>query len=193
MMRKQMDYRNWRAYTWVWPTDSRSQSCTAPSSLSPEVRSEEVGAPLVGRVYPCPCFSSLPMGHTWSFLFCQKAIEEAMWATPNFEKAKILQDNRSCVIPRPLERGCAPHPCDRSPMRFFNVYVDSLGVLGTSRDNVYNDLMMAIQKLKSRGLDIHEEIVHSTRPSPLGIQIALRNMLVSVAPTCLWRLKQGLR
>ena len=44
-----------------------------------EVQGREVGAPLVGRV--CPCFSSLSMGHTWSLFFCQKTIEQAMWAT----------------------------------------------------------------------------------------------------------------
>ena len=42
-----------------------------------EVLGKEVGAPSVGRVYPC--FSSLPM-----------AIEEAMWPTPGLEKAEIL-------------------------------------------------------------------------------------------------------
>ena len=67
----------------------------------PEVEGQEVGAPWIGRV--CPCFSSLPMGHTWSLFFCQKAIEEAMWTTPGLEKAKILQDTRSCVIPRPSD------------------------------------------------------------------------------------------
>ena len=61
-------------------TDFKSLSCTAPSLPSLEVQGDEVGAPLVGRV--CPCFSSLPMGRTWSLFFCQKAIEEAVWATP---------------------------------------------------------------------------------------------------------------
>ena len=67
----------------------------------PEVESMEEGAPWIGRV--CHCFSSLPMGHTWSLFFCQKAIEEAMWATPGLEKAEILHDSRSCVIPRPSD------------------------------------------------------------------------------------------
>ena len=56
---------------------------------------EKVGAPLVGRV--CPCFSSLPMGHTWSLFFCQKAVEEVMWATPNIEKAEVLQEFLQCL------------------------------------------------------------------------------------------------
>ena len=72
------------------------------------------------------------------------------------------------------------------------MYVDNLGVLGTSRVNVAEDLMMAVQTLKSRGLDAHEEIVHSNSATALGIHIDLRNMLVSVAPMRLWRLKQGL-
>ena len=50
----------------------------------PEVEGREVGEPLVGRV--CTCFSSLPMGHTWSLFFCQKAIEEAKWDTPSLDK-----------------------------------------------------------------------------------------------------------
>ena len=52
---------------------------------------EEVGAQLIGRV--CTCFSNLPMGHTWSLFFCQKAIEDALWATPGLGKA--VQDTRS--------------------------------------------------------------------------------------------------
>ena len=50
-----------------------------------------------------------------------------------------------------------------------------------------------MQTLKSRGLDTHDEIVHSDTAIALGIHMDLRNMLVSVAPTRLWRLKQGLR
>ena len=42
------------------------------------------------------------MGHAWSLFFCQKGIEEAMWA-PGFDEAEILQDTRSCVIPRPSD------------------------------------------------------------------------------------------
>ena len=154
----------------------------------PEVEGQEVGAPLVGRV--CPCFSSLPMGHTWSLFFCQKAIEEAMWATPGLGKTEILQDTRSCVVPRPSDES---NDTESSHRASFNVYVDNLGVLGTSRVNVDEDLMMAVQTLKSRGLDTHEEIVHSNTATALGIHIDLRNMLVSVAPMRLWRLKQGLR
>ena len=77
----------------------------------PEIRGEEVRALLVGCV--CPCFSSLPIGHTWSLFFCQKAIEEAMWTTPSLEKAEILKDNRNCVITCSLGEGNATHPCDR--------------------------------------------------------------------------------
>ena len=73
------------------------------------------------------------------------------------------------------------------------MYVDNLGVLGTSRVKVDEDLMMAIQTLKSRSLDTHEEIVHSDTDTALGIHNDMRNMLVGVAPMRLWRLKQGLR
>ena len=81
----------------------------------------------------------------------------------------------------------------RAPKKFFYVYVDNLGILGTARVNVDEDLRLAVQTLKSRGLDTHDEIVHSDTAIALGIYIDLRNMLVSVAPTRLWRLKQGLR
>ena len=73
------------------------------------------------------------------------------------------------------------------------MYVDNLGVLGTSRANVDRDLAMAVQTLKNRGLATHEEAVHSETTTALGIHMDLRNMLVSVAPTRLWRLKQSLR
>ena len=53
--------------------------------------------------------------------------------------------------------------------------------------------MMAVQTLKNRGLDTHEEIVHSDTATALGIHTDLSCMLVSVAPVRLWRFKQGLR
>ena len=116
------------------------------SSFAPEV-GQEVGVPLVGRV--CPCFRSLPMGHTWSLLFCQKAIEEAVWTTPGLGKAEILQDNRSCVVQRPSDGRDDAESSHRASKRFFHVYVDNLGVLGTSRLNVDKDLMVAVHTLKS--------------------------------------------
>ena len=146
-----------------------------------EVQGQEVGAPLVGRV--CSCFSSLPMGHTWSLIFCQKAIEEATWATPGLGKAEILKDTRSCVVPHPSDESNDTESSHRASKKFFYVYVDNLVVLGTSRANVDED----------RGLDTHEEIVHSNTVTALGIYIDLRNMLVSVATLRMWRLKQGLR
>ena len=104
----------------------------------PDVRGEEVELPWLGRV--CPCFSSLPMGHTWSLFFCQKAFEEAMWATPGLEKAEILQDTRSCVVPRPSDENDNTESSHRTAKR----YVDNLNVLGTSGAKVDGDLAMAV-------------------------------------------------
>ena len=163
-------------------TGSRSRNCTATFFALPEVERREVGAPLLGLV--CPCFSSLPMGHTWSLFFCQRAIEEAMWATPSLDK-----DTWSCVVPRSSDESNDAESSRRAPKKFFYVYVDNLGILGTSRVNVDEDLRMAVQTLRSRGLDTHEEIVHSDTAIALGIHIDLHNMLVSVAPMRLWRLK----
>ena len=151
----------------------------------------EVGASLVGRVCTCSC--RLPAGHTWSLFFCKKAIEEATWATPSLDKAEILQDTRGCAVPRSSDESNDAESSRRAPKKFFYVYVDNLGVLGTSRVNVDENLRMAVQKLKSRGLDTQEETVHSDTAIAVGIHIDLRNMLVSVAPMRLWRLKQGLR
>ena len=133
------------------------------------------------------------MGHTWSLFFCQNAIEEAMWATPGLEEAEILQDTQSCVLPRLSGGDGITKSSHQTARRFFYVYVNNLGVLGTSRVNVDRDLAMAVQTLKDRGLATLDEAVHSETTIALGIHIDLRNMLVSVAPTRLWRLKQGLR
>ena len=116
-----------------------------------------------------------------------------MWTTPGLEEAEILQDTRSCVLPRPSGEDGITKSSHQTARRFFYVYVDSIGILGTSRVNVDRDLAMAVQTLKDRGLATHEEAVHSERTIALGIHIDLRNMLVSVAPTRLWSLKQGLR
>ena len=122
-----------------------------------------------------------------------KAIEEAMWATSGLGKAEILQHTRSCVVPRSSHESNDTQSSHRASKKFFYVYVDNLGVLKTSRVNVDEDPMMAIQTQKSRGLDTHEENVHSNTATALGIHIDLRNLLVSVAPIRLRRLKQGLR
>ena len=76
-----------------------------------------------------------------------------MWATPGLEKAEILQDTRSCVIPRPPDEDDSTKFSHRTAKRFVHVYVDNFGVLGTSRVNVVRDLAMAVQTLKNRGLD----------------------------------------
>ena len=97
------------------------------------------------------------------------------------------------MVPRSPDESNDAESSRRAPKKFFHVYVDNPSILGTSRVNVDEDLRMAVQTLKSRGLDTHEEIVHSDTAIALGIHIGLRNMLVSVAPMRLWRLKQGLR
>ena len=80
-----------------------------------------------------------------------------------------------------LKRRCGPLQTlrlQKFSRRFFYVYVDKMGVLGTSRENVDNDSMMAIQTMKSRGLDTHEETVHSDVAIALGIHIDLRKVSV---------------
>ena len=89
------------------------------------------------------------MGHSWSLFFCQKAIEEAMWATPGLDKAEILQHTRSCVVPPSSDESNDAESSSRVAKKFFYVYVDNLGSLGTSRENVDEDLRMAVQTLKS--------------------------------------------
>ena len=71
---------------------------------------------------------------------------------------------------------------------YIHIYFDNFGVLGASRVNVDIDLAMAVQTLKNRGLDTHEEVVHSDTATALGIHMGLRNMLVSVAPMRLWHM-----
>ena len=95
-------------------TGSRSRNCTATFFALPEVERREVGAPLLGLV--CPCFNSLPMGHTWSLFFCQRAIEEAMWATPSLDK-----DTRSCVVARSSDESNDAESSRRAPKKFFIV------------------------------------------------------------------------
>ena len=129
----------------------------------------EVGAPLVGRV--CPCFSTLPMVHTWCLFFCQRAIEEAMWATAGLGEADVLQDTRSCVIPRPSDENNCKESSRRALKKFFCVYVDNLGVLGTSRVNVDEDLMMAVQTLKSQVWTHMKRLFTQTRRSRLGFAL----------------------
>ena len=159
-------------------TDSRSQNCTAPILRLLEVEGRDSGSPsgwMCVHLFQQPADGS----HLKSNFFCQKAIEEATWATPSLDKAETLQDTRSCVVPRPSDESNDTESSRRVSKKFFYVYVENLGVLGTSCVNVDEDLMMAYTTVKSRGLDTHEEIAHSNRATALGIHIDLRNMLVS--------------
>ena len=150
------------------------------------MQGQKVGAPLVGRV--CPCSAVCRWVTPGAYSSVRKAIQEAMWAhTWGLEKAEILQDTRSCVVPRPSDEGDDAESSHRASERFFHVYVDNLGVWKTSRVNVDKDLMMALQTLKKRGLDTHEEVVHWNTATALGIHTGLRNMLVTVAPMRLWQ------
>ena len=79
------------------------------------------------------------------------------------------------------------------PRRNSSVRTPTIQVSWERHVNVDEDLMMAVQTLKSRGLDTHEEVVHSNTAIALGIHNDLRNIMVSVAPMRLWRLKQDLR
>ena len=93
------------------------------------------------------------------------------------------------MVPRSFGEGDDAEPSHRPSKKFCHVYVDDLGILGTSRVNVDEDLRMAVQTLKSRGLDTHEEIVHSDAPIALGIHIDLRNTLVSLEQGLRWALR----
>ena len=56
---------------------------------------------LVGRVCPCQWC------HTWSLFFCQKAIEEVMWATPGLGKAEIPAASSYAPLVRAMTQ--SPH------------------------------------------------------------------------------------
>ena len=90
------------------------------------------------------------MGHTWS-LFSVRMQSKRQCGPRLVGEAQTLQDTRSCVVPRPSDESNDAESLHRTSRRFFYVYVDNLGVRGTSRVNVDEDLMMAVQTLKRSG------------------------------------------
>ena len=51
------------------------------------------------------------------------------------------------MVPRSPDESNDAESSRRAPKKFFYVYVDNLGILGTSRVNVDEDLRMAVQTL----------------------------------------------
>ena len=86
-----------------------------------------------------------------------------MWATPGLENAELIQDTLSCFIPHPSAGEEGQRPLLAGCKRPFHVYLDNLGVLGTSRENADRDLVRAVETLKNRGVDTHEEAGDSHR------------------------------
>ena len=142
-----------------------------------EVESREVGVPLDGRV--CSCFSSLWRIISGVYFSDRKQSKKQCGPHLALTKQRFSRTHGAAWFRASLIRAMMQ---SRAPKKLFYVYVDNLCILGTSRVNVAEDLRMAVQTSKSRGLDTHEEIVHSDTVIVLRIHIDLRNMLVSVTP-----------
>ena len=83
-------------------------------------------------------------------IFLPGIFEVAMWDTPSLDKAEILQDTRSCVFPRSSDENNDAESSRRAQKNLFYVHVVNLGILGTTRLNVDEDLRMAVQTLQGR-------------------------------------------
>ena len=164
-------------------TDWKSQNCTAPLPfLRCKVRKWE----------PLWLDACAPVSAVCRWLIrgaCSSVREQSKRKCGQhlgLKKAEILQDTQSCIVTRPSDEGSDADPSHRASY----VYVDNLGVLGTSRVNVDKDLMMAVQTLE---IVVWIHMRSSNTATALGIHIDLRIMLVSVAPMRLRRLKQEIR
>jgi len=106
----------------------------------PTMSAQDLG--IVGRLWRgqrlepsdavAPCFSSLPMGHTWSLYFCQ-AVGEHLSSIALSGTGHLLASDRKQPVVLDKSPDKMPKGAVQVSGQFNYVYVDNLGVLGSSR------------------------------------------------------------
>lgn len=122
-----------------------------------------------------PSLSVLPMGFSWSFFLVQKLHEQLTLSSLGIQPSQLVADGN--VVPTFSDEACAGMP-----------YCDNVHVLSCSQVRCEAGRVEVIEKLKSVGFGVHEEIEATTLFPTLGGIIDGKAGQIRPTPTRLWNL-----
>ena len=137
--------------------EALSEYFALPAVLAKEVGVSSIGTTAVSRdemIYPC--FSVLPMGFSWSLYLAQNANESLAGDAGLLADATLIADRGAPLVLGPGKLG-------------YYVYVDNVGVVGTSAEAVDKALDEVEESLRKAGLSTHERTWATSSAEALGM------------------------
>lgn len=130
---------------------------------------------LPGDFKVSPSLSVLPMGFSWSFFLVQKLHEQLTMSSLGIPPSQLVADGN--IVPTFSEEACAGMP-----------YCDNVHVLSCSKVRCEAGRVKVVEKLKSVGFGVHEEIEATTLFPTLGGIIDGRAGQIRPTTSRLWNL-----
>ena len=131
-----------------------------------------------------PCAGSLCQGFSWSLYFAQRANEAVCRSMSSLHKANLVNDRGGPLV---MKVGVAvedkPH---------FYVYVDNLGVVGSSEPAVQSIMKEMQTTFNGLGLELHASEISSGYVESLGCVVEGKVMRSRVNPKRMWKVHQGI-
>ena len=132
-----------------------------------------------------PCAGSLCQGFSWSLFFAQRANEHQASLTGPLRGAHLANDRGGPVV---LNVGKV-----RTDDRYFYVYVDNLGVIGSDKEIVDLAMSELQDAFNGQGLELHGSEVTKDYVEALGCVLEGKEMRSRCNPRRLWRIHHGIR
>ena len=144
--------------------------------------------PLEATSLVTPCFTSLPMGFTWSLYFCQVTGETHVPKSMGMEHSVRMHDKGGALVVRASKAGAV----DPSFVSHY-VYVDNIGIfsIGSAHTRVLLDRVMS--HFGGLGLEMHEVEVFEKMGEALGARLALGDLSSALSKKRYWKVRQGLK
>ena len=135
-----------------------------------------------------PCFTSLPMGFTWSLYFCQVTGEYQVAKTSEMEHSIRMHDKGGSLILRAGRHGAV----DSSFVSHY-LYVDNIGIFSIGAPRTRELLDRVMSHFGGLGLEMHEVEVFEKMGEALGSRLSLSGLSSALSKKRFWRVRQGLR
>ena len=134
------------------------------------------------------CWCSLPMGFSWSLLFCQHVVSDFAERSLNCPESVLMRDRQPPAIFR-FRQG--PSGVEVTGKAHY-VYVDNLGVASGSRRDTDSGVQKIVGGLEAQGLMAHEVSVE-VQAGPLGVAWDGARHRTSISRKRFWRVTQAVR
>ena len=132
-----------------------------------------------------PCAGSLCQGFSWSLFFAQRANEHQASLTGPLRGAHLANDRGGPVVLNVGKIG--------TDDRYFYVYVDNLGVIGSDKEMVDLAMSELQDAFNGQGLELHGSEVTKDYVEALGCVLEGKEMRSRCNPRRLWRIHHGIR